>query len=306
MKKLIVLSMLFTMSAQAGTLRAVFKNESAPADMKYVGIFKNKFGDSEYAVTFGKGMNFRTYNLGMFVTYPGGTSAGKDETTLFKSTGIEREKAITVTLSDLNKNKLFEGKYEIYNSASSKQYALNVDKAAEAKFDKFRKMTNPATPADLRAMFRQLEQDYYSWDENENFEFPQFDLQIEFYMNTTAPSPLLASANISKSGTDAISKMFLAPKSKWFKNNDEANTELLSVLESGESTDEKTFASYSNKVQYAGLSRRLTNAIQKHLKLEVLEEDGFECEDSLYNWTKATWILKDGSTLTYAPGTECD
>lgn len=56
-------------------------------------------------------------------------------------------------------------------------------------------------------------------------------------MNTTAPSPLLASANISKSGTDAISKIFLAPKNKWFKDNGEANTELLSVLESEKGTD---------------------------------------------------------------------
>lgn len=40
--------------------------------------------------------------------------------------------------------------------------------------------------------------------------------------------------------------------------------------------------------------------------MAVLEEDGFEFEESLYIWTKATWILKDGSTLTYAPGTECD
>ncbi len=298
--------MIFSVSANAGTLEAIFKNESAPAEMRYIGIFTNKVGHSQYAVTFGKGMNFRSYDLGMFVSYRDGKSLGQDEGTILSTTGVETEKTISVLLTDLNKKVLFEGKYEAYSSPSSKQYALNVDKGVEARFDKYRQMTDPSTPADLRAMFRMLRQDNYDFDEEMKFEFPKFPLQIEFLIDAKAPSVLLASANVTSAGTDAISKMFLKQKSKWFKTNEEANSEILSLLESGSDIEEMSFASFSPKVQYAGLSSRLTNAIQKHLKVEVLEVEGFECEDSYYTWTNASWILKDGSVLRYAPGTECD
>lgn len=293
------------MGAQAGDLTAVYENKSAPDEMKYLAVFKNKLGNSEYLVTYGKDTSFRSYNVGyLFSTYAGAKSVGRDEETTINTIGVVQNSKIKAIITDTKNKVILSGDYLINKTKAAKDMAVEIDQKVEAEFEKYRRMSNPATTADLRKIFRQLAQDT-AMDKNES-EFPVFDLQIEQSINVKAPSPVLAQARVSMSGTDAISKLILKKSSKWYKNNLDASNALISKIDENVDVSNMTFASFSNKVSYQGLSARLKKALQKHLKVEVLVEEGFDCEDSTYNWTVATWILKDGSNLSYVPGTECD
>lgn len=308
MRLLVLVAFLFVSTAEAGKLKAIYKNNEAPAAYRYVGLFGNSIGDDDYLVTFGEGLKYRSFHVGyLFSTRPGATSIGRDEQLKIQTLGVERDISLQVIISDLSNHRIFDGIYKVHNSDQSRQYARNIDKLVEAEFDKYRTMSSPATPAELRKIFRQLTQDMSTdGDDLQNFEFPTFELQIEYYLTQSAPSSELASAEVSKNGSDALSRKFLRSGSKWYKNHLDASNALTSKLDNHLDISNMTFASFSKRIQYQGLSPRLKRAIQKHLKVEVLTEEGFECEDSVYTWTSAVWVLTDGSTVSYSPGTECD
>lgn len=308
MKLIVAMAAFMAMSAQAGTLKTILKNAEAPKGYTYLGIFSNKVGDSDYVVAFSEGSSRALNSSGSFYTYDGAQNVASDGEVKVTSLGVKRDVLVKLTFADVNNKKIFEGNYVPDTSAIAKKLAKEADIKAEAKFDKYRKMDNPSTPAEVRNIFRQLEQDhgYSSMDEEGNLPFPTFDLQIEFYIGVKAPSIPFANANVTMAGTDAISKSILK-KSKWYKSLSDAMSEVEARYEGEyDSDDEKVFASFSNKVTYEGLAPRLKKAISKHLKTEILEAEGFNCEDSVYTWVSATWILKDGSSVSYAPGTECD
>lgn len=308
MKLIVAMAAFMALSAQAGTLKTILKNDKAPKGYTYLGIFENKVGDSDYVIAFSEGSSRALNSTGSFYTYDGAQNVASDGEVKLTSLGVKRDVLVKLTFTDANNKKIFEGNYVPDATATAKKLAKEADIKAEAKFDKFRKMDNPATPAELRGIFRQLEQDlgYSSMDEEGNLPFPTFDLQIEFYINRTAPSIPFANATVSKSGTDVISKSILKG-SKWYPTLGDALSAVEERYSSEEDSDEeKVYATFSNKVTYEGLAPRLKKAISKHLKTEILEADGFNCEDSVYTWVGATWILKDGSSVSYSPGTECD
>lgn len=307
MKILLVLSVLLSLGTQAGTLTGVFVDASAPAQYKYLGVFKNKLGNTEYLVSFGEGTNFQSYNVGfLFSTYYGAKSSGINEDTSIGTVGMEQNYKFKATLTHLKNKTSFKGEYLITRAPEVKQYALKIDKLVEAEFDKYRRMSQPLSTTDLRKIFRQLDQDAGISGLGNNSEFPVYELQIEQTITVKAPSTAISAMRVTLSGTDDISRTILKRGSKWYKDNLEASNALMSKLDDRVDVSNMTFASFSNKVNLQGLSPRLKQALEKHLKVEILEEEGFECGNSSYNWTAASWILKDGSSLSYRPGTECD
>ncbi|MCC2678717.1 MAG: hypothetical protein K0R29_1293 [Pseudobdellovibrio sp.] len=305
------LSFIVGTAAQAGTVQRIYKNESAPKAFRYIGQFDT--AESSYSggrlVAFGDGSKYLRFETSVlnFTQSLTDLNEGVRLNSVENKTG--NKSVLVKVLSEKSKVVLFEGEYMPYESAASLKYAENIDKLVEADAEKLRNKDSASSPKEVRQIFAQIISDIDSGysDYEHDFPLPTFDLQIEHWLGIKGPDATKAAATIRSDKQDVISKeVFDKSQSTWKKSFSEAESDLTDAIERDEDTYEQVFASYSNRVSAPGLDERLEKILQPNLKYEILVQDGFNCEDSIYTWTKAIWILKDGSEIEYSPGTECD
>jgi hypothetical protein len=114
---------------------------------------------------------------------------------------------------------------------------------------------------------------------------------------------------VRKDGSDELSKKFREGK-EWETDTGSALMEVEEDIEAGLSSDDwyyevGTYSAYTKKISKFE-DKVLAKAAKKFVRYEITNANGFECEGGIYTWKSITWILNDGSTYTYSPGTECD
>jgi len=310
----------FTASADDYKLHAVYKRADAPAGKKYIAVVKEAgYDQGDWLVVFGNknGKPYkRAFNFGgsSFYSYDGASNAGTDNfyKMVYKTPNKETME-LTLTPRREGLGKVYKGTYKLYESEPSKRFAHMIIKEVKAELSRVRELSTINTLKDFKARMNLIEWDFgfsgYTDDFDYEFPFPTYDLQIEFYFQETLSDKTLAKATIQKDGTDAISKKFRESK-KWYSDKDEAAWAVEEIIEQGLQNDDWDWevgehSAYSTKVTNLK-DDVLRKAAKKFVKYEITNSSGFECEDGIYIWESTTWILIDGSTYSYSPGTECD
>lgn len=302
-------------------IKSIWKNSDAPAGKTYIASVTNTDYDSDagdWIVVFGtkngKAVK-RAFSLGgmSFYTYDGASNTGKDDfyKMVYHVKG-ESIKTLSLSLTPIrNFGKSYQIDYQQYESVGSKRFAKKMVEQVLAEKDELRDLSELKTISQFK---RRIE--LVNWDfgfggfyDNNTFPFPTYDLQIEWYFNSTPSSKKLSQTTIRQDGKDILSQKFKEGET-WEQDADDALAAVEEDIEAGLNTDDwdyevgtySAFTKKATKFEDAVLAK----AAKKFVQYEITNATGFECEDGIYTWESITWILVDGSTYTYSPGTECD
>ena len=301
-------------------LHAVYKKADAPEGKTYIAVVKESVSDkSDWLIVFGNknGKPYkRAFNFGgsSFYSYDGASNSGLDDfyKMVYKTPNKETME-LTLTPRREGLGKVYQATYKLYESAASKRFAQAMIKEVREELRRVRTLEEITTLADFKARLNLVEWDFgfsgYTDDYESTFPFPTYDLQIEFYFQETLSDKAFATTLIKEDGSDVISKKFKESKT-WYADSDEASYAVETIIEEGLQNDDWDW----EVGEHSAFRREAKNLADEVLKkaaknfvlYEITNTSGFECEDGIYIWESTTWVLIDGSTYTYSPGTECD
>ncbi len=301
-------------------LHAVYKSSDAPKSKTYIAVVKESgYDKSDWLVVFGNknGKAYkRAFNFGgsSFYSYDGASNSGTDDfyKMVYKTPNKETME-LTLTPRREGFGKVYQGTYKLYESDASKRFALAMVKEVRDELNRLRSLEEITSLKDFKARLDLVQWDFgfstNSDDYDYEFPFPTYDLQIEFYFQETLSDKALANAEIKADGSDIISKKFKESKT-WYKDSDEASYAVETIIEEGLQNDDWDYEVGEHSA-YRKEAKNITDevlkkAAKKYVRYEITNTSGFECEDGIYIWESTTWVLVDGSTYSYSPGTECD
>lgn len=301
---------------------SLWKSNNAPSEMQYLATVENTdfYAESgEWLFIFGTNEEgnwiAKPYHLGGmdFYTYENASGNGTDD--LYTMQYKVRHDQLYVSLDPRSTStEAIKTIYTQYESSDVTTMATQLMNDIAKNHDHLRALPELTTLEQFKKRLKLVVWDYgfsvfpSEYENDENFPFLVYDFQIEFFLIDHIADTEFSEAIIEQDGKDVLSQTLRQGKT-WHASSNDA---VRAVIEEIENTNIDPWnysyiyhSSFSEQV-FKMKDSVLKNAAKKFVRYEIVNASAFICEGEISPWEEVTWVLIDGSTYTYTPGTECD
>jgi hypothetical protein len=300
----------FAGAAEAAGIQSLWKAAEGTPGKQFLAVVQggDLYNAEDYLLVFGEkdgrvtSRDFVT-NIG-FSDYDGADGRARDDFYTLTWKVVKKSERMKVTLDGATAGYHYDLDYRISTDAAARKQAEAIIADLTKRWAKL-SSGEPKTVVEFRDLLKLLARSWgYSGAEDslyagDAFPLPVYDLQIEASFWGTPPNAEFAKAKIKADGSDVISRKFRDGKT-WLTTE-----EMIPDAEDRE--DDEVFSVWTVAGdENAYFLEPFESAVAKFARYQIVNESFFECEDSYYTWRSVTLVLKDGSTFSYSPGTECD